>query len=256
MDVLPSDVAQALFRWIHVVAGITWIGFLYFFNLVNSAFVPTLDADTKKKVIPQLLPRALFWFRWGALWTWATGLVLLMIVFYHQGLLLENPSSGWSVGTIVMVLSIYPLFFVYDVLMKGALGKNLMASAVVGIVVVSLMVLLMIHWGGFSYRGYMIHVGAMFGTIMALNVWMRIWPAQQKIVTAIRDGQPPDAGLVALAGLRSKHNTYLSIPLIWTMINAHNTFASSTWVILPLVILIGWHGVSHLYKKAAKVQGF
>ena len=69
----------------------------------------------------------------------------------------------------------------------------------------------------------MIHVGAMFGTTMAFNVWFRIWPAQQKIITAIKNGQAPDAALVGLAGLRSRHNTYMSAALIWTMISLHTS---------------------------------
>ena len=81
MDVM--NLVESLFRWIHVVAGILWIGLLYFFNWVNSAFAPTMDAETKKKVIPELLPRTLFWFRWGAAFTWVTGVLLLLMVFYH-----------------------------------------------------------------------------------------------------------------------------------------------------------------------------
>ena len=74
---------EALFRWIHIVAGIMWIGHLYFFNFVNGPFQGTMDGETKKKVNPELMPRALFWFRWGAAWTWVSGLLLLMLVFYH-----------------------------------------------------------------------------------------------------------------------------------------------------------------------------
>src|SRR5512132_728061 len=68
---------------LHIGAGITWIGMLYFFNFVNGPFVGTMDGDTKKKVVPELMPRALYWFRWGAAWTWVTGVLLLLIVFYH-----------------------------------------------------------------------------------------------------------------------------------------------------------------------------
>ena len=84
-------------------------------------------------------------------------------------------------------------------------------------------------WGGFSYRALNIHVGAMFGTIMAFNVWYRIWPAQQKIITAVKAGTAPDAALVALAGARSRHNTYMSVPLVWTMINQHTVTATSAF---------------------------
>ena len=76
---------EAALRWIHVVAGIIWIGHLYFFNFVNSAFAPTMDGETKKKVVPQLMPRALYWFRWGAAWTWVTGVLLLLLVAAFAG---------------------------------------------------------------------------------------------------------------------------------------------------------------------------
>src|SRR5215470_20293484 len=99
-----SDILQSIFRWFHVVAGILWIGLLYFFNWVNSAFAPTMDAETKKKVVPQLMPRALFWFRWGAAWTWVTGVLLLMIVFYHTRAVLNDPFQPWSAAAIIMIL--------------------------------------------------------------------------------------------------------------------------------------------------------
>ena len=119
----------------------------------------------------------------------------------------------------------------------------------------------MIHCGQFGYRAFNIHIGAMFGSMMAFNVWFRIWPAQQKIISAIRDGETPDGDLMALAGLRSKHNTYLSVPLIWTMINEHTVVFSGklcgcTGLVLAIVIPLGWHIVFQLYKKAAKVKGF
>ena len=82
MDPNVTNVMQGLFRWIHVVAGVAWIGHLYFFNFVNAQFAPTMDGETKKKVVPELMPRALFWFRWGAAVTWITGFLLFGLVFY------------------------------------------------------------------------------------------------------------------------------------------------------------------------------
>jgi uncharacterized membrane protein len=120
-------------------------------------------------------------------------------------------------------------------------------------------------WAGFSYRSFNIHLGTLFGTIMAFNVWFRIWPAQQKIITAIKNGEAPDGSLVALAGLRSKHNTYMSVPLIWTMMNQHTIVLSggnfgitnsTNWLVLMLMIALGWHIVFQLYKKSAKNKGF
>ena len=78
-----------------------------------------------------------------------------------------------------------------------------------------------VYVGHFSQRATLIHTGVLFGSTMAFNVWFRIWPAQQKIIRATKDGQAPDAALVALAGTRSKHNTYMSVPLVFTMISNH-----------------------------------
>src|SRR5678816_753601 len=84
------DVLESLFRWIHIAAGIMWIGHLYFFNFVNAPFQAVLEGPLKPKVNPELLPRALYWFRWGALWTWVTGVLMLLLVFYHAS---ANPVS-------------------------------------------------------------------------------------------------------------------------------------------------------------------
>ena len=130
---------------------------------------------------------------------------------------------------------------------------------------VAVVAFLMARWAGFTYRGYNIHLAAMFGTIMAFNVWFRIWPAQQKIIRAVKDGTAPDAALVALAGARSRHNTYMSVPLFWGMINAHTTYFAGgnlgipedgAFAVFLVVVLLGWHIVWHLYKRAAKVKGF
>ncbi len=252
------DAAQAVFRWIHVVAGITWIGLLYFFNWVNGPFQGKIDAATKKAVNPELQPRALYFFRWGAAWTWVTGVLLAYLVFYHGKLVLEDPFRPWSAGSIIMILVSFLAFVVYDPVAKSIKDNKQMAA--VGFVLTAVVLFCFIYVGGFSYRGFQIHTGVMFGTLMAANVWMRIWPNQQKILTATKAGTPPDAAVVALAGTRSRHNTYMSVPLVWTMINNHTT----TWAFgqvgsaiqLLVVIAIGWGTVTLLYKKAATVPGW
>ena len=81
-----------------------WIGLLYFFNFINTGFAPTMDGDTKKKVVPELMPRALYWFRWGAAWTWVTGLILLGVVYYHGGLVFDNPiESNFGLPFFMMI---------------------------------------------------------------------------------------------------------------------------------------------------------
>ncbi|HSA60426.1 MAG TPA: urate hydroxylase PuuD [bacterium] len=246
------DVTQSIFRWIHVVAGVLWIGLLYFFNWVNGPFAATMDGETKKKVVPELLPRALFWFRWGAVWTWVTGILLLLLVFYHGGATFAS-GVGSAVGYVGLAL-VLAAPFLYEILTK--LMKKNEVLAVVGVGLIAALVYVMLTFLGYGFRGYAIHIGAMFGTIMAFNVWFRIWPAQKKIITAVKGGTPPDAALVAMAGSRSKHNTYLSVPLVLMMLNTHSTWMASQWWILPAAVAVALFGVKHLYSKAGKVKGF
>ena len=254
---------EALFRWMHVVAGITWIGHLYFFNWVNGPLQAKLDGPTKKAVVPELMPRALYWFRWGAAYTWFTG-VLLMGLVYYMGEQAFAESFGWGKRAIVMVAITFLAPFIYDVLWNSALAANIRAAVIVSFLLLA-MVVAGYAYSHFTYRGLLIHTGALFGTIMAFNVWFRIWPNQQKIIRAVKDGVAPDAALVKVAGLRSRHNTYMSVPLVWAMLGQHTTYFAGGnlgipsdfyWVAWLIIIIIGWHIVFQCYKKAGKVQGF
>lgn len=255
---------QAILRWAHIVAGILWIGHLYFFNFVNGPFEGTLDKDTKGKVLPELRPRALFWFRWGAAWTWITGFLLAGLVFYMaKSALFEMPADGtapaWGAASGIMVLLTFAAPFLYDPLAKSGLGKNNQTFAIVGFVLTAAMLYAYLEVARFSYRGALIHVGALFGTLMAFNVWFRIWPLQQKIIAAIKAGQAPDAAWVATAGGRSRHNTYMSVPLVWAMMNQHSVTLSGfiyPGVSTLLATALGWLFVQWCYKKAAAVKGF
>ena len=258
------DILNALFRWLHILAGVIWIGMLYFFNWVNGPLQGTLDGPTKQKVVPELMPRALFWFRWGAAWTWITGVLLLVIVYYHGGLMFDGDGGSRFVAAHVVILLTLLAPFLYDALQKSPLGKDPKVFGSIGFVLAAVFVVLAAKWGGFSYRAFNIHLGALFGTIMAFNVWFRIWPAQKQIITAVKNGTPPDAALVALAGGRSRHNVYMSVPLLWTMISQHHVtvptavgLPADLAFLLPLVVIaLAWHIVWHLYKKAPKVKGF
>lgn len=251
-----TGILDALFRWAHIIAGVLWIGLLYFFNFVNIPFAAKMkEAGVGRTTVPELMPRALFWFRWGAAWTWVTGVLLLMLVFYHGGLLFDGEGS-FTLGVWGMIALVFGGVFIYDALMKSPLATNPKVVNSLGFALIALVLFGLVECADFSYRAYSIHIGTLFGTIMAFNVWFRIWPAQQKIIAATRDGEAPPAELLALAGGRSRHNTYLSVPLIWTMINVHTTAASGHWAILLVVILLGWHIVFQLYKKSTKIEGF
>jgi uncharacterized membrane protein len=153
-----------------------------------------------------------------------------------------------------MVAITFLAFVVYDPIARSVKDNKQMAA--VGFVLLLIVILGYVYIGNFEYRAYVIHTGALMGTLMAANVWMRIWPAQQKIITAIRDGQTPDAALVAQAGTRSRHNTYMSVALVWTMIDQHTTVFAGTWIWLLIAIAVAWAVVVQLYKKTAAVKGF
>ncbi len=263
MDI--QNVLNALFRWLHIFAGIIWIGMLYFFNWVNGPLQAVLDGDTKKKVVPELMPRALFWFRWGAAWTWLTGFLLIGIVFYSDRGLMFGAEGNWSAAAGIMVAVTFLAPFLYDALHKS-FGKDPKVFGAIAYVGIAIVIALMALWAGFEYRAFNIHMGAMFGTIMAFNVWFRIWPAQQVIIKGVKgDGPAAPPELAAMAGARSRHNTYMSVPLVWAMINNHTTaFAGgnlgltrqTSFVVFLIVVLVGWHIVYQMYKLAPKVKGF
>jgi uncharacterized membrane protein len=146
--------------------------------------------------------------------------------------------------------------FAYDYLYKTVLAKNDMIATAVSAVLIAGVLWLFEGYASWGYRGYVIHTGSLFGTIMAFNVWYRIWPAQQVIIPAIKAGEAPDPALAALAGMRSRHNTFLSVPLVWAMLDGHTaTVGADSRYIFWALIVLSWVAVDHLYKRSAKVAG-
>src|ERR1700753_3710896 len=112
------------FRWLHVLAGVMWIGHLWFFNFVNGQVAKTYDADSKKKVVPELMPRALYWFRWGAAYTWITGILLLAFVYSMGGQLVgDNPKLAVGAASGVGLALLIVGWVIYDLMWKS-FAKN------------------------------------------------------------------------------------------------------------------------------------
>ncbi len=177
-----------------------------------------------------------------------------MLVYYHTSMVFADGQPNWRLPALAMIALVFLAPFIYDVLVKTVLTEPKVQFGA-GVVLATVVVFLLEYVGGFGYRGYAIHLGTMFGTIMAFNVWFRIWPAQRQIITATKNGQAPDPALVALAGTRSRHNTYMSVPLVFTMISQHAFWAASP-IWMAVIVLVGWSLVYHLYSRAAQVKGF
>jgi len=259
-----SEWLNLIFRWVHVFAGIMWVGTTYYFTWLDARLSEEEKAVAntgtpaqiwmvhsggfyvvEKRKVPDLLSRKLHWFRWEAGTTWLSGMALLIVVYYLGGGALVDPDvSDISVGT-ATALGVGLLivgWIVYDLMMISPLGKNEKAFAVIAYLIVVGITYQLTHM--LSGRAAYIHVGAMFGTIMAANVWMRILPAQKKMIAAIKEGQKPDDALSAQAKLRSKQNTFMAVPVVFIMISNH--FPGATygdrynWAVLAVLILAGW----------------
>jgi len=241
-----SEWLNLIFRWIHVFAGIMWVGTTYYFTWLDARLTEEEKAMANTGNAAQIwISRTLHWFRWEAGTTWLSGMALLILLFYVGGGALVDPDvRDISVGAAV-ALGVGVLiggWIIYDLLMLSPLGKNEKAFAAVAYVL-----LVGVSFGLTRYlsaRAAYIHVGALMGTIMAANVWMRILPAQKKMIAAINAGQKPDDRLSAQAKLRSKQNTFMAVPLVFLMISNHFpgvTYGDrNNWIILAVLILVGW----------------
>ena len=258
-----SEWLNFITRWVHVFAGIMWVGTTYYFTWLDArlseeekALANTGNAAqlwmvhsggfyvVEKRKVPDELSRKLHWFKWEAGTTWLSGFALLVIVYYlGGGALIDRDIAdiglGTAVGIGVGVLVVG--WLIYDLLMISPLGRNEILFALVAY-------LLIVATGYgltrvFTGRAAYIHMGALFGTIMAANVWMRILPAQKKMIEAIKAGAKPDEKLAAQAKLRSKQNTFMAVPVVFLMISNHfggNTTGGYDWIHLAILIPLGW----------------
>jgi len=226
---IPTDFNSnflMIMRWIHFLAGITWIGLLYFFNLVNVPFQKELDAATKGKVVPLLMPRALYWFRHASIAT-----VLAGLAYWGNVVGADARNGGGSAGKVM--LSFFVIWTIvwailYAVLIpgKGALDKGPVIGIIYAIVVtVATWIFLSINDQGWqSNRLLSIGIGGGIGWVMMLNVWGVIWRIQKRLIAWTKENAekgtpiPEQAKRMArMAFLTSRANAYLSIPLLFFM---------------------------------------
>ena len=264
LDPTLSEWLNLIFRWIHVFAGIMWVGTTYYFTWLDARLTEEEKAVAntgipaqiwmvhsggfyvvEKRKVPDLASRTLHWFKWEAGTTWLSGFALLVVVYYLGGGALIDAdvrelSLGAAVGIGIGVMVVG--WIVYDLLMLSPLGRNEVACAVVAYILIVGLCFALTQV--FSARAAYIHVGATFGTIMAANVWQRILPAQRKMIAALNAGQKPDERLSAQAKLRSKQNTFMAVPVVLIMISNHYpgvTYGDrNSWIILSGLILVGW----------------
>ncbi len=264
IDPTLSEWLNLIARWIHVFAGIMWVGTTYYFTWLDARLTEEEKAVAntgsaaqiwmvhsggfyvvEKRKIPDELSRKLHWFRWEAGTTWLSGMALMIIVYYLGGGALVDPdisdisvNAAIALGVGVLVVG----WIVYDLLMLSPLRKNEKLFAVIAYLIIVAVAygLTQVLTGRAAY----IHVGAMFGTIMAANVWMRILPAQKKMIAAIKEGRKPDEALSGQAKLRSKQNTFMAVPVVFIMLSSHFpgvTYGErNNWLILAILILVGW----------------
>ncbi|WP_333917580.1 urate hydroxylase PuuD [Vibrio crassostreae] len=253
MDPHITEWLNLAIRWIHMIVGVAWIGASFYFvwleNNLNRVNPKTgLSGDLwaihgggiyhleKYKLAPPEMPEHLHWFKWEAYFTWITGVCLLGVVYYlNAEIYLIAPGSGLDSTTAIAIGigSFVAGWFIYDLLCDSPLGKT---PVLLGVV---LFVLLVAATYGltqvFSGRGAYIHVGAIIGTIMVGNVFRVIMPAQRNLVKAIEEKREPDPALPAKGLLRSRHNNYMTLPVLFIMISNHfpSTYGSEyNWLIL------------------------
>jgi uncharacterized membrane protein len=204
----------------------------------------------KRRMGPGLMPDTLHWFRWEAALTWLSGFLLLIVVYYLTGgvYLLDPAVSGIGVGAAIAIGlgTLIVGWLVYDLLWLSPLARGDGRAATV----VSCTLLLGVIWGLchlLSGRAAYLHVGALLGTIMVANVWMRVLPAQRRMIAATRAGREPDHTLGLQAKHRSTHNSYVTFPVIAIMLSIHypRTYGHElNWLVLVLLFVVGM-GVRH-----------
>ena len=235
-----SEISHIAMRWLHFVAGITWIGMLYFFNLVNVPLQKKLDGDTKKKVNPDLLLPALWYFRWGAVVTVLAGFGYYAMYILKPDVGLSNKSgpnvNGWVLLIVWFFIPVITFLIEFLLIKKvPALTKDGRVFAVVALILVVVMTVVILKWldSGLTVQGQhfagnktlSIGVGGAMGVIMLLNVWGIIWPANKRIIAGLQGGPPAAPELARQAFIASRTNAWLSLPMLLFMGTSHGDWS-------------------------------
>jgi len=261
---------ETFLRWLHVIAGIAWIGSSFYFmhldySLRQREGLPDRASGeawqvhgggfyhmVKYLVAPARMPDELTWFKWEAYATWLSGFALLVVVYYFSAsLYLIDPAVMAMSPTVAVLVSVAGLvlgWIVYDQLCRSRLGDDERVLAAAGFVF--LVALAWLFSQIFSPRGAYMQMGALIGTIMVANVAMVIIPGQRIVVADLVAGRTPDPKYGKRGKQRSTHNNYLTLPVIFVMISNHYPLAYATrwsWVILALVIIMG-AVIRHFYN--------
>ena len=266
MDAYVVEWLSFLGRSVHLVAGIAWIGASFYFIWLDSHLHAPRYADEAERlgiggevwalhgggfyraqkfaVAPPQLPESLHWFKWEAYWTWLSGMFLLGLVYYVGAdiYLIDRAIADLS-RPVAVAISLGFLaggWLVYDLLCRSPLGAREPLLAALMLALCTLAAYALTHL--FSGRGAFIHFGAMLGTIMAGNVLFVIMPAQREMVRAKVASRVPDPAHAARGKQRSVHNTYFTLPVLFTMISNHYatfTAGSHAWLVLIAVALAG-----------------
>lgn len=254
--------AEFAVRWLHVITAIAWIGSSFYFIALDLGLrkhdrLPVGAAGEewqvhgggfyhiqKYLVAPENLPEHLIWFKWESYATWLSGFALLAIVYYGGAeLYLIDAAKAELSPVLAVAISIASLALVwvfYSALCRSKLGQN--PTMLMLILYVLLVGLSYFYHQIFTGRAAFIHLGAVTATIMSANVFMVIIPNQKIVVADLKAGRTPDAKYGQIAKLRSTHNNYLTLPVIFLMLSNHYPLAFATdysWVIASLVFLMG-----------------
>jgi len=263
MEAYLTDWLSLIIRWIHLITGIAWIGAsLHFAWLDNSLEEPPqwkkdkgIKGDNwsihgggiyefnKYALAPPTWPTTLHWSKWEAYSTWISGTLLMVAVYYIQAQsYLVGPDNWITEPTTAVLASVGFLALglgFYEIAVRSPLKHQPMVFAVV--IVIYLTFLSWLATRLFSDRAAYLHVGAVMGTIMAGNVFLGIIPAQKSFVAAVEKGDQPDADLAAFAKLRSTHNNYFTLPVLFCMISNHYPFLYGhqyNWLVLAYVMAV------------------